>query len=180
MSSRSAAACLLAWLLLTPIATAQSGTDHVAGQLGRAIRECPQVGIFDDIVAQVDGTSVLLTGKVTAGAKKDEIERRVARIDGVHEVRNEIAVLPPLSSDDELRHRVARAIYGNPTFWSYAARSNPPIHIIVERGRVTLEGVVANEVDRTMAYSIASSFQAFAVKNDLKTEAEVKAELERL
>ena len=37
--------------------------------------------------------------------------------------------------DDELRYRVARAIYGNPSFWNYAAMANPPIHIIVENGR---------------------------------------------
>ena len=57
---------------------------------------------------------------------------------------------------------------------------NPPIHVIVEHGRVTLEGVVNSDVDRMLARSIASNFLAFDVKNDLKTEAEVKAELERL
>jgi osmotically-inducible protein OsmY len=57
---------------------------------------------------------------------------------------------------------------------------NPPIHVIVERGHVTLEGVVNSEVDRAVARSIASSFPAFSVKNDLKTEAQVKEELEKL
>ena len=57
---------------------------------------------------------------------------------------------------------------------------NPPIHIIVERGRVTLEGVVNNNVDRVLAYSIASMFQAFSVKNELRTDDEVKKELEKL
>ena len=57
---------------------------------------------------------------------------------------------------------------------------NPPIHIVVERGRVTLEGVVNSEVDRMLARSIASSFQAFSVTNNLKTDAEVRLELEKL
>jgi osmotically-inducible protein OsmY len=57
---------------------------------------------------------------------------------------------------------------------------NPPIHVIVENGRVTLEGVVNSEVDRVLARSIASNFLAFDVKNELKTEAEVKQELEKL
>ena len=57
---------------------------------------------------------------------------------------------------------------------------NPPIHVIVDRGHVTLEGVVLSEVDRMVARSIASSFPAFSVKNDLRTEAEAKAELEKL
>jgi osmotically-inducible protein OsmY len=50
----------------------------------------------------------------------------------------------------------------------------------VEHGRVTLEGVVNSEVDRMLARSIASNFLAFGVKNELKTEAEVKKELEQL
>jgi hypothetical protein len=50
----------------------------------------------------------------------------------------------------------------------------------VERGRVTLEGVVNSEVDRMLARSIAANYLAFSVRNDLKTEAEVKAELEKL
>ena len=170
MSSRSAAACLLAWLLLTPMANAQTPAEAVAGRLGRVVRECPQVTIFDDVDARVDGSSVLLTGKVTASSKKEEIERRVAKIEGVSEVRNEIAVLPPLSSDDELRHRVARAIYGNPTFWTYAAMSNPPIHIIVERGHVVLRGTVNSNVERTMARTLASGLGERSLINELRTE----------
>jgi hypothetical protein len=50
----------------------------------------------------------------------------------------------------------------------------------VDRGRVTLEGVVNSEVDRMLARSIATNFLAFDVKNALKTEAEVKVELEKL
>jgi hypothetical protein len=57
---------------------------------------------------------------------------------------------------------------------------NPPIHIIVDRGRVTLEGVVNSNVERMLARSIATSFNAFEVKNELKTDAEVKEQLEKL
>ena len=57
---------------------------------------------------------------------------------------------------------------------------NPPIHVIVEHGHVTLDGVVLNEVDRAIARSIAGSFPAFSIKNELKTEAEVQQELEQL
>lgn len=57
---------------------------------------------------------------------------------------------------------------------------NPPIHVVVEHGRVTLEGVVASNMDRVIAHSLASSFPAFALKNELKTDEEVRDELERL
>ena len=58
--------------------------------------------------------------------------------------------------------------------------ANPPIHIIVENGHVTLDGVVNSNVERMMARSIATGFVAFSVKNELKTDAEVKQELEKL
>ena len=102
----------------------------------------PQFTIFDSIGADVEDGIVTLTGKVTMPYKRDAIATRVARIDGVREVRNEISVLPVSQWDDELRFRIARAIYGNSNFWSYGAMANPPIHIVVENGRVTLEGVV--------------------------------------
>jgi osmotically-inducible protein OsmY len=97
----------------------------------------------------------------------------------VKEVSNRIGVLPASSWDNELRYRIARAIYGNSNFWNYATMPNPPIHIIVERGRVTLTGVVQSDVDRMLARSLATNFDAFSVTNELKTDAEVKAQLEK-
>ncbi len=70
--------------------------------------------------------------------------------------------------DDELRVRIARAIYGSPHFRGYGSMVNPPIHIIVAHGRVTLEGVVNNNVDRMIARSIASSLPV--VRSEERTE----------
>jgi hyperosmotically inducible protein len=136
--------------------------------------------IFDSVHADVDEGIVTLTGKVTMPFKKNDIERRVARVEGVREVRNQIDVLPVSIYDDELRHRIARAIYGNSSFWNYAAMANPPIHVIVERGHVTLEGVVNSNVERMLARSLASQHLAFSVTNNLKTDAEARSELERM
>ena len=112
--------------------------------------------------------------------KKDDIGRIVSRVAGVSSVKNDIAVLPVSPFDDDLRYRIARAIYGNANFWHYAAMANPPIHIVVERGHVTLTGVVQSNVERMMARSLATTFGAFSVKNDLKTDAEMKDSLEKL
>jgi osmotically-inducible protein OsmY len=57
--------------------------------------------------------------------------------------------------------------------------ANPPIHIVVERGRVTLTGVVASEVERMLARALAASFNAFSVTSDLKTDQEMNALLDR-
>lgn len=149
-------------------------------QLSRQVLRYPHFTIFDSVNAQVEDGVVTLTGKVTMPYKRDDIATRVSRVNGVREVRNELTVLPVSQFDDELRLRIARAIYGNSSFWTYGSMVNPPIHIVVENGRVTLEGVVNSNVDRMLARSIASSFGAFSVTNNLKTDAEITQELERL
>ena len=116
----------------------------LGGAVVRSIRESPHVTIFDDVDARVEGDAVVLTGKVTAAAKKSEIEKRVAGIDGVREMRNEIRCCRRCRQTTTCATGWPSAIYGNPSFWSYAAMSSPPIHIIVERGHVTLKGTVAN------------------------------------
>ena len=164
----------------TPVWAAASENLAVFRAVQRQILGYAQFTIFDNVHAEVDDGVVTLTGKVTMPYKREDIERRVARADGVRDVRNRIEVLPVSRFDDELRFRIARAIYGNSNFWTYAAMANPPIHIIVERGRVTLEGVVNNEVERVLARAIAGSFDAFSITNNLKTDAESRAALETL
>ena len=105
---------------------------------------------------------------MTAAAKRSEIEKRVAGLDGVRELRNEILVLPPVPEDDDLRHRVAKAIYGNPSFWSYAAMSSPPIHIIVERGHVTLKGTVGTAGGAVDGASLATGLGERSLNNELQ------------
>ena len=136
--------------------------------------------IFDSVNMQINDGVVTLTGWVTMPYKSSDIERRVTRVDGVTRVVNRIKELPVSQFDDELRVRIARAIYSSPHFRGYGSMVNPPIHIIVEHGRVTLEGVVNNNVDRMIARSIASNFLAFDLKNELKTTQEAKEELEKL
>jgi len=138
-----------------------------------------QFTIFDDINAMVKDGVVTLTGKVTMPYKRDDITRRVAKVEGVRSVEDRIDVLPVSSFDDELRVRIARSIYGNSTFWNYSIMPNPPIHIVVEHGRVTLTGVVQSELERMLARSLATQFGAFSVTNDLKTDAEMQASLEK-
>ena len=136
--------------------------------------------VFDNVAAAVENGTVTLTGQVTMPYKKDDIARRVAKVDGVAQVENKIEVLPVSFFDDELRFRIARAIYKNPAFWHYAAMANPPIHIVVENGHVTLTGVVNSNVERALARSLATGFGSFSVTNDLKTDAEMKQLMEKI
>jgi osmotically-inducible protein OsmY len=113
------------------------------------------VTVFDHVAASANGGVITLTGKVTSKAKREQLETEVATVPGVRQIVNRITVLAASRSDDDLRHRVARAIYGHPSFRQYAAMSHPPIRVLVEHGRVTLAGQVATPVQRLMALSIA-------------------------
>jgi hyperosmotically inducible protein len=180
MFARVVAAAIVLFAMSTPAWAAQRSNLETFREVQTQVLRYPHFTVFDSLHAVVNDGVVTLSGKVTMPYKRDDIEKRVARVSGVTQVRNEIEVLPVSQFDDELRVGIARAIYGNSNFWRYGSMVNPPIHIIVERGRVTLEGVVNSEVDRMLARSIASSFQAFSVTNNLKTDEEVRQELERL
>ncbi|HEX6976095.1 MAG TPA: BON domain-containing protein [Vicinamibacterales bacterium] len=164
-------------VLLGPqVAFAQDPRDvRLAGDIATSIDRYTRLTIFDHIGASVENGVVTLTGKVTMPYKKDDIVKRVSKVDGVQAVRDGIDVLPVSSFDDDLRYRVARAIYGNSSFWTYASMPNPPIHIIVEGGRVTLAGVVNSNVERMLARSLATGLGELSVTNALKTDAEMKS-----
>jgi hyperosmotically inducible protein len=178
MSARVLPILFAITVFLTPALSAQTlGDDAVVATVIQSINTYSRFTIFDDVNVSVENGAVTLSGKVTMPFKRDELAQRIARLDGVQSVKNDIGVLPASSYDDELRRKIARASYGNSAFWRYAAMVNPPVHIIVEHGRVTLTGVVASEVDRVLARSLATGFGELSVTNQLRTDAEVRSGL---
>jgi osmotically-inducible protein OsmY len=169
--------------MMTSVAFADVGEKkdlQVFNDISKAVTRYTHFTVFDNVDANVKNGVVTLTGQVTMEFKRDDIEKRVAKVDGVKQVTDKITVLPVSQFDDQLRYRIARAIYSNPNFWNYAIGPNPPIHIVVDHSHVTLEGVVMNDADRIIARSIASNqFGVMSVKNNLKTDAEVKDALEK-
>ena len=178
MKARTIAVGVLAALLaVSSSALAQDRRDQrIATDIVRQVNTYSRFTIFDDVNISVESGLVTLTGKVTMPYKKSDIAKRVGDVQGVREVMNQIEVLPVSPFDEELRLRIARAIYGNPSFWNYAAMANPPIHIIVEHGKVTLTGVVNSNVERMLARSLATGWGELSVTNSLRTDAEVKVE----
>ena len=174
---------LSAVLTLTATVAAGATTDRkdlqVFNDVAKSVNRYVHFTIFDDVNAKVVDGVVTLTGRVTMPYKRDDIMKRVADVDGVREVRDNIQVLPVSQFDDRLRYQIARAIYGNPNFWNYAIGPNPSIHIVVDHGHVTLTGVVNNNVDRMLARSLVTQFGVMSVKNNLKTDAEMHEALEK-
>jgi hyperosmotically inducible protein len=168
---------------ITAEASAAQQTERkdlqVFNDIADQVNRYTQLTIFDSISADVNDGHVVLSGWVTMPYKRDDIEKRVRKVEGVNVVDNKIGVLPVSQFDDELRFRIARAIYSHSSFWQYATMANPPIRIVVNNGHVALEGVVQSNVERMLARSLASGFGAFDVKNDLKTDAEVRESMER-
>jgi hyperosmotically inducible protein len=74
--------------------------------------------------------------------------------------------------DDRLRLQVARAIYRDPVLSRYGIQAVPPIHIIVDNGHVTLEGVVNNEMEKNVAgiRASAAGLSFGQVTNNLQVE----------
>jgi osmotically-inducible protein OsmY len=152
------------------VGLAQPRSENLPSEAVRSVTTYNRYTVFDDVRVHVEGGMVTLSGKVTLRVKKDELGKRIAALAGVMALRNEIEVLPSLPSDEDLRHRVARAIYSHAAFWRYAAMPTPPIRILVEHGRVTLTGVVATESDRMLARSLATGLGESSLSCDLRTE----------
>ena len=145
---------------------------HIAQQVRHQLVMLPYYGVFDDLAFKVSSGTVTLLGAVTRPSLKSDAENVVKRIEGVTQVVNEIKVLPPSPMDDQIRRAVYRAIYGDPALSTrYGFRAVPSIHIIVENGHVTLEGVVANEMDKNLCNIRANGVRnVFSVTNNLRVE----------
>ena len=155
--------------------------------------------VFDWITFGVHGKTLVLKGFASRPTLKSDAERAVKGIEGIQKVENEIQVLPLSNFDDRIRAEVYSRIYTQPALRKYNANqgniaqamgpggrssammaggitNNPPIgyhaiHIIVNKGRVTLYGVVLNQSDATIAYIQANGTPGvFGVDNELVVE----------
>ena len=128
-------------------------------------------GIFDNLEFRVEGGSVTLLGQTNRPVLRSDAANIVRHIEGVTSVTNEIEVLPVSFFDDGIRLRVARSVYGQSALNRYALGTHPSIHVIVKNGNVSLEGVVAREMDRIIAGLQANSVPGvFSVQNNLRIE----------
>lgn len=142
-------------------------------ELARAISEKLErfvhYTIYDDVEALVRNGHVTLTGVVTGSYQVTEIESTVASIDGVHEIDNQLRVLPDSATDEQMRIAIAVSLYR--LFPDYATDPGRRIHVIVETGHVTLIGTVHDRVEKHMAETEAREVAGvISVENRLATE----------
>lgn len=151
-------------------------------QLLKAVRDqilrSPHYGVFDSVGATVEDGVLFLNGSVRRGYTKNDIVDRAAKVEGLRGLREDIAVQGVSTFDDRLRRQLYVQIYGE-RFTHFANPANPPVRIVVDRGRVTLTGSVPSNVDRVMLGHIARNTSAFKVDNRLEVDSERAKEARR-
>lgn len=146
--------------------------NELARQVRHALLMLPYYSIFTDLSFQVNGSVVTLQGACPPDPPwniKSSAEDAVKRVPGVTQVVNEIKLLPLSPMDWDIRRAEARAIYGDAEIGTrYGYQALPSIHIIVDNGHVTLEGVVDNQFDDTLIKTRANSVpNVFSVTDNL-------------
>jgi hyperosmotically inducible protein len=172
---RALGTAVAAVLLAAPALLANVRHPSAPRTLGEKVRHelvmLPYYSVFDNLEYKVEGNAVTLSGQVVWPALKSDAYQAVKRIEGVETVTNNIEVLPLSGFDNQIRRAEARAIYRDPVLSRYAWGPVPPIHIIVDNGHVTLEGVVSNQTDKNIAGLRANGvFGVFSVDNRLRVE----------
>ena len=168
---------VFATLLLTIVPAVAMAQGAIDPQLSRRVRRelvtLPYYGVFDNLAYSINGGNVTLYGQVVRPSTRSDAERRVKKINGVTRVVNNIKVLPLSRFDDQIRVATYRSIANMGGLHRYLRGTNPSIHIVVDRGHVTLEGVVSGSGDRTLAYHAANRVPGvFSVRNNLRVEGE--------
>jgi len=159
------------WLMGQSAKPSEKAVKNMVKEIRHELVMMPFYGVFDNLSFRLDGYVVTLLGQVTRPTLKSEAENRVKSVEGVERVVNQIEVLPLSPNDDRIRIEVASAIFNHPVLQQYSLRAVPPIHIIVKNGNVTLEGVVAREMDKNVANIQANAVAGvFSVKNNLVAE----------
>jgi len=131
-----------------------------------------RVGYFDNAfnyltIGVKDGVATV-GGDVYNDVARDSALAIVQRMPGVKDVVSEVKVLPTSIYDNDLRIRMARAIYRDSVLGRYATDPVDPIRIVVDNGHVTLYGTVQSEMDKNIAGVRANGvFGAFSVDNKL-------------
>ncbi len=131
------------------------------------LRGLLRYGVFDNITYQVNGDTVILSGKTITLGTKREASAAVKEIKGVSSVVNNIEELPIGSFDNRIR-QAAYTSFVTRGPGQYFSTINPDVRIIVENGRITLEGFVANRSDSNTLNILAHGIPGvFKVTNNL-------------
>lgn len=152
------------------IPVAEDDTD-VARDVARAIQRYAHYSVWDHIEGSVNSGVVVLSGSVAPDQDKaGDIFERVAKVNGVQDLRSEIRTLPSSERDQELRRSIGYRVFSSEHFERFASMANPPFHIIVDNSIVTLVGYVQSAIELHEIQRIVAQTQGIIrVENQLQT-----------
>ena len=136
-------------------------------QIYRKLIYLPYYNVFDHITFQLNGDTVVLNGKVNSLGTKRDAASAIKNLPGVGKVINNIEELPPSPYDNRIR-REALLTFASHGPGQYFSEINPDVRIIVENGRITLEGYVWQSGDSNLLNVLANGISGvFSVQNNL-------------
>jgi hypothetical protein len=189
---------LLGGVLVPAQTVNEQAVIRLAREIQREILTLPEYGVFDSIRFSFKGSgdTVVLRGYASRPILKTSAENVVKRLEGVEKVDNQIEVLPLSPNDDRIRLGVYLAIYGHPVLSRFNPNrgtpfmsrlraitgitndpppGNHPVHIVVNNGNLTLEGLLPSAGDRTIAELQANGVPGvFSVTNNIQVEEAMK------
>ena len=145
----------------------------------KAVLRWERYGPFDAVAIEVQEGTIRLDGWVESPFKRAEVEERLAHVDAVRDVLNDLRVQGFSQGDIRLRREIHAKIYSDPLFERWADLPDPPVRVYVNRGRVTLAGTVGSTLEQTAAGLIARGSLAFSVDNRVKVEGDAARKEDR-
>jgi osmotically-inducible protein OsmY len=152
---------------------------EVRAAIEAAVLRWDRYGPFDAVSVEVKDGVAHLQGWVDSPLKKEEIEARLASIEGLRDVHNDLRLQGFGSSDAGLRRQIFERIYADPLFERWRGLPDPPVRVFVSKGRVTLAGTVGSKVEQVAVDHIARGTLAFAVTNQVQVEGEAARQADR-
>ena len=147
--------------------TAPVSDRNIEQQVFKKILNLPRYSVFDFINFKVENGTVTLGGKTLSLGTRRDAASAVKRIPGVVNVVNNIDELPLSGFDNTIRRQLLNT-YSMYSLDRYLHPIRPDVRIVVERGRVTLEGYVANRGDFNSMNILAHGVPGvFKVQNNL-------------
>jgi len=121
---RSALVLLAVTLSLPPLVgrarQATAAPAQIAADVRKHLLSLPYYGVFDLLTVNVDTSGdVTLAGYVLNARLKKDAEHELREVKGIKDVQNKIVVASVSQLDDEIRHGVYHAIYGDPSLSRY-------------------------------------------------------------
>jgi len=124
--------------------------------------------VFDWVEVMEESGQVLLTGQVLNPVTRTRVVKAVAAVPGVWHLKDSVEILPVSAFDSQLRRQALYSLYSHPAFVGGAVSGLPSIHILVNKGQITLKGTVSSRVQAKLAESLVrANTTNYGVENQI-------------